>query len=306
MTNELSNPPRAWHFLQASAALAHLGCDPGTGLSAPVVAQRMAEHGPNALPEAAQRSVFLLLLTQFKSPLIYILFVAAALASAMGYWGDAAVILGVVVANALIGTYQEGRAEKSMAALRRLSTLQVRVLREGAEQTIAARDLVPGDILLLAAGDAVGADARLVEAASLAAAEAALTGESVPVSKHVAPLPEATGLADRRNMVFSGTYITAGRARSVVTATGTHTEVGGIARLTEEAQEPKTPLELRIAQFGRYLVVAALVLFVVVMALGLLRGLPFADVLMVAISQMVSMVPEGLPVAMTIALAVGM
>lgn len=306
MTNECSNPPRAWHALQANAALAHLGCDPGTGLSATGVAQRMAEHGLNALPEAAQRSVFLLLLTQFKSPLIYILFVAAALAGAIGYWGDAVVILGVVVANALIGTYQEGRAEKSMAALRRLSTLQARVLREGAEQTLAARDLVPGDILLLAAGDAVGADARLVEAASLAAAEAALTGESVPVSKHVAPLPEATGLADRRNMVFSGTYITAGRARAVVTATGTHTEVGGIARLTEEAQDPKTPLELRVAQFGRYLVVAALLLFVVVMALGLQRGLPFADVLMVAISQMVSMVPEGLPVAVTIALAVGM
>jgi magnesium-transporting ATPase (P-type) len=286
--------------------LAHLGSDPDAGLPAPVVAQRMAEHGPNALPEATQRPAFLLLLGQFKSPLIYILFVAAALAGAMGHWGDAAVILGVVVANALIGTYQEGRAERSMAALRRLSTLQVRVLRDSREQAIAARDLVPGDILLLAAGDAVGADARLVDEAALAAAEAALTGESVPVSKHAAPLPEATGLADRRNMVFSGTYITAGRARAVVTATGTHTEVGGIARLTEEAQEPKTPLELRIAQFGRYLVVAALVLFVVVMALGLLRGLPVADVLMVAISQMVSMVPEGLPVAMTIALAVGM
>jgi len=306
MTNERSNPPQAWHALQADAALAHLGCEAGVGLSAPCAAQRMAEHGPNALPEAARRPVFLLLLSQFKSPLIYILFVAAALASAMGYWGDAAVILGVVLANALIGTCQEGRAERSMAALRRLSTLQVRVLREGAESTIAARDLVPGDILLLAAGDAVGADARLVQAASLAAAEAALTGESVPVPKHVAPLPEATGLADRRNMVFSGTYITAGRARAVVTATGIHTEVGGIARLTEDAPEPKTPLELRIAQFGRYLVVAALVLFGIVMALGLVRGLPFADVLMVAISQMVSMVPEGLPVAMTIALAVGM
>ena len=306
MTHEFSNPRQAWHALQADATLAHLGCDPATGLSSAVVAQRMAEHGPNALPEAARRSVFLLLLSQFKSPLIYILFVAAALASAMGSWGDAAVILGVVVANALIGAYQEGRAEKSMAALRRLSTLQVRVLREGADQAIAARDLVPGDILLLSAGDAVGADARLVEAASLAAAEAALTGESVPVAKHVAPLSEGTGLADRRNMVFSGTYITAGRARAVVTATGTHTEVADIARLTEEAREPKTPLELRIAQFGRYLVVAAAGLFVLVMALGLLRGLPFADVLMVAISQMVSMVPEGLPVAMTIALAVGM
>jgi len=165
---------------------------------------------------------------------------------------------------------------------------------------------LPGDTLLLAAGDAVGADARLIEEAQLQVAEAALTGESVPVSKGVAALPEATGLADRRKMVFSGTYITAGRARAVVTATGTHTEVGGIARLTESAVEPKTPLELRITQFGRYLVAGALLLFVAVVALGLLRRLPLVDVVMVAISQMVSMVPEGLPVAMTIALAVGM
>ena len=306
MTNPGSNPTSPWHALNANTAIERLGSDSTAGLSSQTVARRAAEHGPNALPEAAKRSVFLLLLSQFKSPLIYILFVAAALAAALGYWGDAAVILGVVLANALIGTYQEGRAERSMAALRRLSSLQVRVLRDDHEQAIAARDLVPGDILLLAAGDAIGADARLIDEAALAVAEAALTGESVPVSKNVQTLPEATGLGDRRNMVFSGTYITAGRARAVVTATGTHTEVGGIARLTEEAEEPKTPLELRIAQFGRYLVVAALLLFVVVMALGLLRGLPFADVLMVAISQMVSMVPEGLPVAMTIALAVGM
>jgi len=297
---------RPWHALEAGAAIEQLGSNAGAGLSSQVVAQRLAEHGPNALPEAAKDSVLLLFLGQFKSPLIYILFVAAALAAAMGNWGDAAVILGVVLANAVIGTVQERRAERSMAALRRLSTLQVRVLRDGIEQAVAARDLVPGDIVLLAAGDAVGADARLIDEAALAAAEATLTGESVPVSKHAQALPEATGLADRRNMVFSGTHITAGRARAVVTATGAHTEVGAIARLTEQAREPMTPLEQRIAQFGRYLVVAALVLFVVVTALGLLRGLPFADVLMVAISQMVSMVPEGLPVAMTIALAVGM
>ena len=296
----------AWHALDVAAALRQLGGDASAGLTSQAVAQRAAEHGPNALPEPPKRSALLVFLRQFKSPLIYILFIAAALAAGMGHWGDAAVILAVVLVNALIGSYQEGRAERSMAALRRLSALQVRVLRGGHEQSIPARELVPGDILLLAAGDAVGADARLIDAAALAAAEAALTGESVPVSKHASVLPEATGLADRRNMVFSGTYITAGRARAVVTATGVHTEVGGIARMTEGAREPKTPLELRIVQFGRYLVAAALVLFVVVMVLGLLRGLPFADVVMVAISQMVSMVPEGLPVAMTIALAVGM
>jgi magnesium-transporting ATPase (P-type) len=295
-----------WHALDASAAIERLGSDAEAGLSSSAAAQRTGEHGPNALPEPPRRSALLVFLQQFKSPLIYILFVAAALSAGMGHWGDSVVIIAVVLANALIGAYQEGRAERSMAALRRLSALQARVLRDGREQAIAARELVPGDLLLLAAGDAVGADARLIEEAQLQVAEAALTGESVPVSKDAAALPEATGLADRRNMVFSGTYVTAGRARAVVTATGVHSEVGGIARMTEDAEEPKTPLELRIAQFGRYLVVAALVLFVVVMSLGVLRGLPAADVLMVAISQMVSMVPEGLPVAMTIALAVGM
>ncbi len=299
-------PSAPWHAHEPETVMVRLACNASRGLTSEAVLERMAAHGPNALPEPPKRSVFLVLLRQFKSPLIYILFVAAALAAVLSHWGDAAVILAVVLVNALIGSYQEGRAERSMAALRRLSALQVRVLRDGHEQAIAARELVPGDLLLLAAGDAVGADARLIEEAQLQVAEAALTGESVPVSKSVAALPEATGLADRRNMVFSGTYITAGRARAIVTATGTHTEVGGIARMTEGAEEPKTPLELRITQFGRYLVAGALALFVVVVALGLLRGLPFADVLMVAISQMVSMVPEGLPVAMTIALAVGM
>jgi Ca2+-transporting ATPase len=195
---------------------------------------------------------------------------------------------------------------KSSAALRRLSALRVRVLRDGGELVVEARELVPGDTVLLAAGDAVAADARLIEEAQLQVAEAALTGESVPVSKSVAAVPEATGLADRHCMVYSGTHVTAGRARAVVVATGTHTEVGRIAGLTEGAEEPKTPLEMRLEQFGRALVAAALGLFVLVVLLGLWRELPLAEVLMVAISQMVSMVPEGLPVAMTVALAVGM
>ena len=306
----VSNPPAKGlfesHALDADVVIERLGSDAAAGLSSQEVARRAIEHGPNGLPEAAKRSILLVLLRQFQNPLITILFIAAGLSGAMGHWGDAAVILGVVLANALIGAYQEGRAERSMAALRKLSTLQVRVVRDGAEWAVEALELVPGDILLLAAGDAVGADARLIEQAALAVAEATLTGESVPVPKSVAALPDATGLADRRNMVFSGTYISAGRARAIVTATGAHTEVGGIARMTEGAVEPKTPLEMRINQFGRYLVFAAIGLFVVVVALGLARGVPLSEVLMVAISQMVSVIPEGLPVAMTIALAVGM
>ncbi|HET9978421.1 MAG TPA: HAD-IC family P-type ATPase [Burkholderiaceae bacterium] len=299
-------PERPWHALASDAALRALAVDAARGLSRDEAARRTLAWGPNALPEPPPRPAWLALLRQFRSPLIYLLFIAAVLAVALGHHGDAAVILAVVGINALIGAIQEGRAERSMAALRRLAALRVRVLRDGAELSLEARALVPGDIVLLAAGDAVAADARLVEAAQLHAAEAALTGESLPVAKLVLPLPEATVLADRCNMVYSGTHVTAGRARAVVVATGTRTEVGRIAGLTERAAEPKTPLELRLEQFGRALVVAALVLFVLVVLLGLWRALPLSEVLMVAISQMVSMVPEGLPVAMTIALAVGM
>jgi len=296
----------SWHALDAQRALELLDSDALGGLTAAEAARRFSAHGPNALPEPPPRPLWRTFLRQFKSPLIYILFVAAVLAVALGHLGDAAVILAVVLVNALIGSLQEGRAERSMAALRRLSAVQVRVLRDGQEQVLPARELVHGDLMLLAAGDAVAADARLVEQAQLQVAEAALTGESLPVAKSVTAVAEATGLADRHDMVYSGTHVTAGRARALVVATGVHTEVGRIAGLTEGAEEPKTPLELRLEQFGRALVAAALGLFVVVVLLGLWRQLPLAEVLMVAISQMVSMVPEGLPVAMTIALAVGM
>jgi magnesium-transporting ATPase (P-type) len=308
MTND---PPESvtldhWHALAPQEVFQRVHSNALQGLDHDEAARRLAAHGPNTLPEAEHRPLWRVLLRQFASPLIYILFVAAVVAFAMGHRGDSVVILIVVVINAVIGTVQEGRAERSMEALRRLSALKVRVVRGGREEIIEAHDLVPGDLLLVSAGDAVGADARLLEAAALEAAEAALTGESLPVVKHPEPLPEDTSLADRRNMVYSGTHIAAGRGKAVVVATGLATEVGKIARLTAAAADPKTPLELRIQQFGRYLVGAALGLFTVVVAFGLLRGLPFVEILMVAISQMVSMVPEGLPVAMTIALAVGM
>jgi magnesium-transporting ATPase (P-type) len=294
-----------WHALTVDEALAALSSS-AQGLGGDEAARRLAQHGPNALPAPPQRPLWKIFVRQFASPLIYILFAAAMLAVGLGHLGDASVILVVVLVNALVGTVQEGRAERSMAALRKLAALHVRVLRDGAEQMLEAHALVPGDVLLLAAGDAVAADARLLEQAQLQVAEAALTGESAPVAKTAAPVSGATGLADRHDMLYSGTHVTAGRARVVVVATGAHTEVGRIAELTEGAVEPLTPLERRIARFGRWLVGAALGLFVLVMLLGLWRQVPLAELLMVAVSQMVSMVPEGLPVAMTVALAVGM
>ena len=294
------------HALSSADLLQARGVDARRGLTGAEVAARRAEHGPNALPETRRRPMWRVFVAQFQSPLIYILLIAAGLAFALGKHEDAAVILVVVLLNAVIGAFQEGRAEQSMDSLRKLSALKVRVRRDGQEQDIEARNLVPGDVILLTAGDAVGADARLLEAAALECAEAALTGESLPVGKSTDALPAETLLADRRNMIFSGTHITAGRGLALIVATGPATEVGRIAHLTTSATEPRTPLELRLAQFGRALVWAAVGLFVLVMGFGLLRGMPLVDIFMVAISQMVSMVPEGLPVAMTIALAVGM
>jgi len=300
-----ANPILPWHAQTIEAALTTLQTS-RDGLTSTEAAARLAQHGPNELPEEAHKPMWKVFAAQFASPLIYILFVAAIISFAMGHANDAVVILVVVMVNAVIGAFQEGRAEHSMAALRKLSSLKVRVVRDGHESIIEARDLVPGDILLLAAGDQVGADARLLEAAALEATEAALTGESLPVLKHTDVSPEDAGLGDRKNMIYSGTHLTAGRGKAVVVATGLQTEVGKIARMTATAEEPKTPLEQRLAQFGQWLVAASIVLFALVLAFGLMRGIAFVDIFMVAISQMVSMVPEGLPVAMTIALAVGM
>jgi len=298
--------PLIWHNKEATDAVSALQTNSGNGLTGAEAAERLKQQGPNELPEAQHKPMWKVFAAQFASPLIYILFVAAVISFAMGHASDAVVILVVVLVNSVIGAIQEGRAEHSMTALRKLSSLKVRVVRDGHESIIEARDLVPGDILLLAAGDQVGADARLMEAMSLEATEAALTGESLPVQKHTQVLPEDSGLGDRKNMIYSSTHVTAGRGRAVVVATGVETEVGKIASMTATASEPRTPLEQRLQQFGRWLVIASIVLFVLIVAFGLSRGIPFTQIFMVAISQMVSMVPEGLPVAMTIALAVGM
>jgi len=297
--------PRQWHALAGEEAARVLGTNPAHGLSREEVERRLREHGLNALTEPPGRSLLTVLLHQFKSPLIYLLLVAAGISLALGHASDAVVIIVVVLLNALIGTFQEGRAERSLEALRRLASHKARVLREQREQLVEARELVPGDIIILAAGDAVPADARLIEGAALQVSEAALTGESVPVTKGLLPVAHETALGDRQGMVHAGTHVTAGRARGLVVATGAASEIGRIASLTEGAKEPQTPLEHRIERFGRTLVVAAATLFGVVVAVGVLRDVPPGQMVMVGLSQMVSMVPEGLPVAMTIALAMG-
>ncbi len=296
-------PP--WHAIGAAEALRGLGTSI-EGLSAEEAARRLARFGPNALPRHRRRPPLVVFLDQFRSPLIYLLLAAAAIALALGERRDAAVIVGVLLANAAVGAIQEGRAQRSMEALRKLASLRVRVRRGGREEELAAHEVVPGDVLVLVAGDAVGADARLVEAVRLETLEAALTGESLPVPKGTTSSEPDAPPADRACMVFAGTHVAAGRGVAVVVATGSAAEVGRIAALAESAGDGRTPLERRIAALGRVLALGAAGVFALVLAVGLARSLPFADILMVALSQLVSTVPEGLPVAMTVGLAVGM
>ncbi|MGH3065700.1 MAG: cation-translocating P-type ATPase [Gaiellaceae bacterium] len=301
----LTGEPSRWHALHADDAVAAFESDPNHGLRSDEVARRLAHFGPNALPEPPPRSAFAVFLRQFKSPLIYLLLAAGAIAVAVGERTDAIVILVVVVLNAIIGAFQEGRAERAMTALQRLTEHRARVLRDGHETVVDASGVVPGDVLVLEAGDAIAADARLLDGAALQIAEAALTGESVPVAKDLRPLAPDTALADRTNMVYAGTHVTAGRARVVVVATGQNTEIGHIAAMAGAAVQPRTPLERRIDQFGRYVIAAAVLVFIAIVAVGVSRGIALGEMLMIGVSSLVGMIPEGLPVAMTIALAVG-
>jgi len=267
---------------------------------------RREESGWNTLPEARTRPLAMLFFGQFASPLIYLLLAAAIIALVMGDRPDAIVILGVLIMNSLIGTFQEGRAERTMDALRKLTITRARVIRNGIEQEIAARELLPGDLLVLSAGDRIGADARVIQSASLSTDESALTGESLPVFKQADLLPPETSLSERNNMLYSGTHVATGRGRALIVETGIKSEFGKIAALATSTVEPKTPLEVRITRFGGSLALASALIFLVILGFGMARGLPFQQILIVALSQLVSVVPEGLPVAMTIALAVGM
>jgi len=294
-----------WHALTTAETERAIQSDAMRGLSVEALRLRIQQWGDNALPEPKRHSLAQVFLSQFKSPLIYLLLVAAAVAVTLKHMSDAVVIAVVVMLNALIGALQEGRAERALAALRRFATRNTRLIREGKEQIVPARAVVPGDVILVEAGDAVCADARLVECAALQVAEATLTGESVPVAKELGSLPAETPLAERRNMIYAGTHITTGRARALVIATGLGTEIGRIAKLAEEAGPGKTPLEQRVDRFGKYVIGASAVTFLLVVLIGRWHGIPMRETLMVAISQVVGMIPEGLPVAMTIALAVG-
>ncbi|HEU4526445.1 MAG TPA: cation-translocating P-type ATPase [Actinomycetota bacterium] len=304
-------------LVDAEAVGSELGTDPGTGLTSAEAAERLERFGPNALEPEAEVPAWRKLLAQFADPLVYLLLAAVAISlvtwvieGAHGVPFEAVVIAAILIANAVLGYVQEARAEEAVAALQRMAAPMSTVLRDGDQRRVPTGDVVPGDVLVLAEGDAVGADGRLTEAASLTVAEASLTGESEPILKDVATLTGSVALGDRTNMVFSGTAVTRGRGRAVVSATGMSTEMGRIARLLGETEEERTPLQREIDHVGRTLGIIVLVIAAIVVAAILLTSpvdepADVVDVLIVGVSLAVAAVPEGLPAVLSVVLALG-
>lgn len=298
----------AWHTLSAEEALRRLESSP-RGLDPEEAARRLERFGPNDLGKEQGIDKLAILLDQIKSPLIYILLAAVIVTASLGHLKDASVILAVILINTALGYWQELRAEKSMRALRGLVKAKAWVLRGGREREVEGWTLVPGDIVLLASGDRVPADVRLLQTTELKIEEAALTGESVPADKSVATL-DTVDLppGDRANMAFMSTIVVAGRGRGVVTATGLSSFVGQIAEDVRTVALVKTPLQDKFDRFAKRLGLAVLGLVLLVVLLGLLGlapGVSGMDLFMTAVAMAVAIIPEGLPVVVTITMAVG-
>jgi P-type Ca2+ transporter type 2C len=278
---------------------------PPLGLTVAEASRRLTATGSNEIKRGEATSPWRILAGQFASPLIWLLLAASVISAILGEVADAIAIGTILIINALVGFFQEYRAEKAMLALRSMTAPRARVRRDGHAVTLSAADVVPGDVLLLEAGDIVAADARLVEAHAMSTNEAPLTGESAPVEKGTAAAPSGAPLAERHDSVFMGTSVSTGTGSAEVIATGMLTELGKIANLLETAEESDTPLQKRLAAVGRTLLILCVGIVAVVAALGLVRGLRWLDVFMSAVSLAVAAVPEGLPAIVTIALAIG-
>ena len=307
MTSE-TGPVLADAHTHHSADLArHLGVDLNAGLAADEVVQRQQRHGPNRLPESPPRPAWKRLLDQFRDFMILVLLAAAVLSGVIGDLADTLVIVLIVVLNAVIGFWQEWRADQALQALQRMAAPQATVRRaEGQVQVVQTEHLVPGDVVLLEAGNLVPADLRLHEVARLRVDESALTGESVTVEKMHGPLPAGERpLGDRVNMAFKGTLVTHGRAAGLVIATGAQTQLGQVATLLGGADSRATPLQLRLAAFGKRLSIIVLAICAVIFGIGVLRGEPVLLMALTAISLAVAAIPEALPAVVTVLLALG-
>ena len=302
----MKTPPAAeWHAQGASDVISALGSD-RHGLSIKEAASRLKAHGRNQLPQPPKPNIILRFLRHFQNILIYVLFGSALITAALEHYIDTAVILAVVIANAVIGFIQEGKAERAMDSIRRMLAPHASVLRDGMRQTVEGEDLVPGDIVLLEAGDKIPADLRIVRTHGLQIQEAILTGESVPVDKAVHPVSRTAALGDRSSMAFSGTLVTSGQGRGVVVATGKHTEIGRISGLLANVEALTTPLVKQMDRFARWLTVLILLIAAILLVFGyFVEHHDFTEMFMAVVGLSVAAIPEGLPAVLTITLAVG-
>lgn len=297
---------KTWHQLTAEEVLQSLDTHPEKGLSAADAAKRLEQKGPNELTEGKTVSPITLFLNQFKDFMVLVLMGATLISGMLGEYLDAITIIAIIIMNGILGFIQEFRAERSLRALKELSAPHAKVLRGGAIEQVPAKELVPGDIILLEAGDRVPADIRWLTANNIYVEESALTGESVPVRKATEALgnPDVP-LGDQRNLGFMGTLITMGTATAAVIRTGMDTEMGKIAGLIESTEEMETPLQHRLEQLGKILIIVALALTVLVVIAGILHGQPAYAMFLAGVSLAVAAIPEGLPAIVTIALALG-
>ena len=299
----LAGPPQYFQltFTEALAALQSRE----QGLSSAEASERLKRVGPNQIPRARRDGPLTLIWRQINNPLIYVLLASALLAITMGKLTDGAVVLGVVVLNTLIGFVQEYRAGKAIDALIDMVPESCTVLRDGTRRTLPAPELVPGDVVLLQGGDRVPADLRLLSLKNLQVDEAALTGESLPVTKHADAIQGEVGLGDRRNLAFGGTVATSGAGQAVVYATGAATELGRISSMLRQATHIETPLTKSLARVGRWLTIGISAVALLLLGIGLLRGYSLMDAILASITLAVAAIPEGLPAIITIALAIG-
>jgi Ca2+-transporting ATPase len=294
-----------WHQKNINEAIEDLGSS-FQGLSSEEARSRLEKYGPNELIEKKKKTPFMMFLDQFRDFMILVLIAAAIISGVIGEPSDTIAIIAIVVLNAVIGFIQEYRAEKAMAALKKMAAPSAAVIRDGMPANIAASEVVPGDIAILEAGNVVPADMRLTEAAQLKIEEAALTGESIPIDKHARPLHDDTlPLGDRKNMAYKGTMASYGRGSGIVIATGMETELGRIAAMLQEEEEVKTPLQKRLVVFGKKLALAVFAISVIVFAIGIIRGEAPVLMFLTAISLAVAAIPEALPAVITISLALG-
>ena len=294
-----------WHAMSLEKTFEVLNTKEN-GLSQEEVQRRLQEYGPNELKKEKGISPIRLFLEQFADILIIILLIATGLSIYLGEITDAIVIIAIVLACAILGFVEEYRSEKALEALKKMTAPTAMVLRDGKEVKVQASEIVPGDIILLYTGDKVPADARLIEAINLKMDEAPLTGESTPVNKTVDPLPEETGIPERRNIVFTGTAVVYGRGKAVVTSTGMNTEFGKIAKMVQVTEEEETPLEKRMASVGKWIGILCVAVCLAVAAIGIAEGRNPLDMVLWGVSLAVAAVPEALPAIVTGALAVGM